>query len=504
MFKIIKMWIVLSLLIFSFCEKSEPIKPKVTIMAKIGDRVISSEEFIRRAEYTIRPPFCKGSNYIHKKIVLNSLIAEKLLALEAGDTNKLFQNDDFQKFIKGRKEQAMRQYQYFDKCFEKAVPDTSLIKNAFKEAGKKYKINYCTLPDQESAEKMAEIIKKGDKSFEDIVKEKFGTEEVPSREIEYFAKNEINLHKALYNNPLKKGEIIGPIKTEENMYVFMQVKGWTNSIAISDTDIKQRWNDVKEVLQTHKAKQIYTQYIQDVMSGKTMNFNKEALFELSDILAPVYIKTSEEQKDQLNDQMWGNKPEKESISAGDIRGKIENIESKSLFNIDGDVYTIKDFRDMLKSHPLVFRSRKMKKEKFTGHLRLAIADLIRDKYLTEEAYKDGLDKLESIQRNMEMWQDNMLATYMVKNFLDNSGFDQDFSKNYMSAIKNYLNPYIDSLQAKYSDQIEINTDEFEKIELTRIDLVALQDNVPYPQVVPGFPILTTDNQMNYGKILESE
>ena len=38
------------------------------ILAKIKDRVITQNDFIKRAEYTIRPTFCKSDNYIHKKI----------------------------------------------------------------------------------------------------------------------------------------------------------------------------------------------------------------------------------------------------------------------------------------------------------------------------------------------------------------------------------------------------------------------------------------------------
>ena len=49
------------------------------ILVEINDRVITKNDFIIRSEYTIRPSYCKSNNQIHKKIILNSLIAEKLL-----------------------------------------------------------------------------------------------------------------------------------------------------------------------------------------------------------------------------------------------------------------------------------------------------------------------------------------------------------------------------------------------------------------------------------------
>ena len=72
-------------------------------------------------------------------------------------------------------------------------------------------------------------------------------------------------------------------------------------------------------------------------------------------------------------------------------------------------------------------------------------------------------------------------------------------KDYMDIITQNLNPYIDSLQAKYNNDIEIDTDAFEKIKLTRIDMFVIQRNAPFPVIVPSFPLLTTDNQLDYGR-----
>ena len=62
-----------------------------------------------------------------------------------------------------------------------------------------------------------------------------------------------------------------------------------------------------------------------------------------------------------------------------------------------------------------------------------------------------------------------------------------------------MNPKMDSLQNVYSDQIEINIDAFEKIKLTSTDMMVIQRGVPYPILVPSFPILTSDNKLDYGK-----
>ena len=63
---------------------------------------------------------------------------------------------------------------------------------------------------------------------------------------------------------------------------------------------------------------------------------------------------------------------------------------------------------------------------------------------------------------------------------------------------NFMNPIVDSLQGVYSDQIEINMNAFEAIELTSTDMVVTQRGVPFPVMVPSFPIITTDNRLDYG------
>tara|TARA_Y100001947_G_C10090661_1_gene198695 strand:- start:288 stop:518 length:231 start_codon:yes stop_codon:yes gene_type:complete len=63
----------------------------------------------------------------------------------------------------------------------------------------------------------------------------------------------------------------------------------------------------------------------------------------------------------------------------------------------------------------------------------------------------------------------------------------------------FMNPKIDSLQEAYSNDIEINMDAFEKIKLTSTDMMVIQRGVPYPILVPSFPIVTSDNRLDYGK-----
>jgi len=84
------------------------------IIARIGDKSISFQEFISRAEFTVRPRIFNS-----KISVLNNLVAEKLIALDAGKNDKLSQSEQFQAYIKGIQEQHMREQLFYQEAYNK-------------------------------------------------------------------------------------------------------------------------------------------------------------------------------------------------------------------------------------------------------------------------------------------------------------------------------------------------------------------------------------------------
>jgi hypothetical protein len=64
---------------------------------------------------------------------------------------------------------------------------------------------------------------------------------------------------------------------------------------------------------------------------------------------------------------------------------------------------------------------------------------------------------------------------------------------------NYWESYLTSLQKKYSDSIVLNYNEFNNIKLIKIDFVAFIPGAPFPQIVPGFPIFISSENLEYIK-----
>ena len=96
-----------------------------------------------------------------------------------------------------------------------------------------------------------------------------------------------------------------------------------------------------------------------------------------------------------------------------------------------------------------------------------------------------------------MFKDASISNLHLQAFLKGKSITlDDFNKIYLKILESDVNDYIDSLQEKYSSFIEINFKLLDKINLTHIDLYAYRSGVPYPYVVPSFPILTSKHEID--------
>jgi hypothetical protein len=277
----------------------------------------------------------------------------------------------------------------------------------------------------------------------------------------------------------------------------MKILGSTEELAITDTQIQRRWSDVSQKLTEQKAAAEFEQYVHQVMRGKKLEFNPLTFRKIVTIVGPYFLRSFAEKQSALSQQLW-NQQDQENILT-QMGNSFEAILNEPFFRIDGKVWTVRDFEREVKIHPLVFRQKRISKGDFAEQFKLAVVDMVRDRYLAEAAYKKGYDRAEAVQRNVEMWKDNLLFLYQLNAHLKTIGKHENFSKDYRKIVEADLNPYVDSLQAKYGDRIEINTGAFEKIKLTNIDMMVIQQNVPFPIIVPGFPVVTTDHQLDYGR-----
>ncbi len=488
---------ILCLFIVACSHQSQETVPTHDILAQVGNRLITKDDFIRRVEYTIRPTYCKGINYIHKKIMLNSLIAEKLFAIEGNQSGLMGKSERFARFIQGRKEQAMRQWYYYDQVYSNVQPEPDDIQAALAQSGRTIDVSYFRLPNETFAQQARDALN-GGVSFNEIFSVFANRDTLPHKKISWFDREENEIHDALFRGDLEKGEILGPLQTEDGTFLVMKVKGWTDEPTLTENELNQRRNDVEKRLKEQKALKVYAQKMAAMMQGKKMQFNEPVFKQYVTKLGDEFFK----------DQAWKKKKVNQSVGFEDEvgpQGVSNNLPAalldQPLVQVDDEWYSVKEFEQLLQSHPLVFREKKISKSKFASEFQKAVADLFQDIELTKECYRLHYDTVSSVRLNTELWKDYYVAKEYRNRILEKSDLTDSLKTNETEAITEILNPVVRRLEQKYSDQIKIDADWLKNVYLTTTDMTVLQPQMPYAVVVPAFPKTTTYSRLDYGQTL---
>jgi len=480
------------------CSQESDRTLELNLLVRIGDRIITVDDFIHRSEYTIRPPYCRNNTYIHKKIILNSLVAEKLFALEEGDSNALVSNADFIDYVQGRKEQAMRKIHYYEESYKQIELSEKEIAEETERSLRRYSISYFSIKEEKLAEIIRHKLFKENVSFSDIYYQLAGDTLIPSREVKWDKPEREEIYNSLFHGMPKINEIIGPVSISDEQFIFMRVNGWIDSKILTEAQFNDRSKIVSERLTEQKAWSDYQSIVGKIMQEKRLEFNHATFKRVYELTAPLYIKLEEEKKNFINNSIWEMAQSDSQFI--DFPKQLDDLNSAPFFVVDNKAWTVADFRKLMKRHPLVFRKELSGKSTLREQFRFAIVDMIRDYYITQDAYEKEYDLCPAVIQEKTIWEDNLLSLYHKFNFIS----EKNTTNSSQTEIdEDYLTPYVENLFVKYDAEIEINIKKFEEIKFSNIDMMAFQTDQPFPVVVPSFPLLTNKNRLDYGKILNA-
>jgi hypothetical protein len=220
------------------------------------------------------------------------------------------------------------------------------------------------------------------------------------------------------------------------------------------------------------------------MKGKRIEFDKQSYTILSNWAMERYLNRKN------NDTL--------TFKISEIPSANPDIDlGAPFFTINNRLWTVDDFRNELMSHPLVFRTTDLNSTNFKEQFKLAIVDMMRDHYLTQEAYKKKLDNNKTVKKTVKMWKDSFLARDQAKYIMDSALKEGSTNGNDNIGKLKYWESYLYNLQKKYSKSIYVNNKEFDKISLTKIDMFAWKPGVPYPVIVPEFPVFISSENLDY-------
>ena len=430
-------------------------------IAKVNNHSISFEEFIKRAEYTIRPHFCNGNSYQDKQIILNNLILEKLISdsLKRVST-ELSKNE--KNFVNGRINQAMRQKLYENIVTNQFKIDSSKILSNINIMGREYELSYIQLPG--SNDKINDMFKFWE--TDSILNNKFPDINIFSKQLKWNEYEKIEILDSLYRPEISKNQIVGPFPIGKfSMYI--KVEGWIDRPSITDGENKFRFKRYSDFLNKMNRETIYLEFIKDLMKGKDIFFNKKNFTKLINYFGSK-LKMN---KDQIIDI---NKANNQIISMFENNPEFDNKDI--LFEMGDENWTLNSFFKLVKTHPLVFRQKRLKKKEFANQLKLAIGDLIRDYYLTLEAKLKKIEQDQFVISEQTLWTNYFYTQSFLKNKFPNAKSSNNWLENEI------FQEEMDQIIFKNRKNILVNWLYLEKINLTEIPLHATYPNEAYPNV----------------------
>lgn len=477
------------------CDKTPSINlDQEVIIAKIENRVITVNDFLKRCEYSPRPAYCNGDNFIHKKISLNSLIAEKILAIEFDRNNQAI-NENQRYFIEGRKEQLMRHLMLKKYGYEDIQLDSILLMQQYQLRKRTYEVEYVIKNENVLKELNAK---------ENIVTSKENApvpsvNNISSKNLSYNDQMVDSIRELLFSSGPELNQVYGPYIATDSTVFYMKVSGWITGVNISDQQKKDTWESVKNEMTEAQALKKYSSYISNLMRDKKIKYDERNFEIFAKLVSNVYKieKFKKEKMIQSSISESNNAVQIETLNLA------KNMKEKIILHHDGKNWTINEIMSLIKKHPLVFRKKNINPNNFTNELKFSLADLFRDMHIIKQGYDLGLDQNINVKSETNKWQD------YIKSELIKTKYAKSFQKNSNSNDRNnqykLITNKIDSLQKAYSNKIKINTDKFEEIELLSIDLFGMYSNQAYNNLEPPFPILTDDHLLDYGsKIVTNE
>jgi len=478
--------LVAALILFTSCSQPKnktELKTPDNILALVGDKAITVNDFIKRCEYVPRPPYCRGDNYIHKKIALNSLIAEKLFAIEF-ENRDLHMTENQRMVVEGQKEQTMRHLMLQRYGFQKVTLDTNQIQRLAMLSNREYRISFINVNKKEGI--VFAGLPEGSR-LKDIVKKSKNKIEVLEESITINDNMIDAVNQILYYGKPNLNQLYGPFESGSNNLFYFEVSGWTTRAKVTEKEKKDNWDQAQKQYSEKAAKNYYSEFVSGLLKGKTIEYNPEVFPLFSKKLSSIYLIEKEKKEAVIENRIWEKNEETEFATFDDIR----KIESFVVLKHDKKEFKISDLLTMIKKHPLVFRNKTINPNRFDNELKYAIADLFRDYHITKKAYRLGLDKDILATHNEKKWQDYIKSLTLNKSLGEKAFLNRSPGK--------HLIQLADSLQIKHSGSIKIDTDKFDEIELSNIDMSVMYINQPYAKLEPNFPIITNDHLLDYGQ-----
>ncbi len=381
------LWNLLLLIIISSCSGEKSMEKEV--IAKAGERKIDWKLLNR--SYHLDPK--RGKGLTHKQAYenqLNYLIDQKLYA-QAAISEGLENEESNKNYLTFIKEKEMIKELYRNEVESQIEITDEEYKSAYKKLKTKIKLAYIRTPDRESAGKYREIFK--DKSVDKLILFDPITEEKGVTPFFSFGEMTEEIDDVAFD--LALNETAGPLKIDKKYMIIKLVEGSRQKI-MSETELSESKSKIRQIIFERKAGRLSNQYIYQLLKDEDVKLNPDVFFVLAE-----HFNTIVQRED-------GSRPLPINLSDHELKRvetNIADIKDDILVTYNKDQMTVVEFISELWNMPAGIRPM----VRMSQNLKLAIGIIVRNKYLVEKAYREGLDTAKEVIYETRYQSDQYLS-----------------------------------------------------------------------------------------------
>ncbi len=429
-------------------------------MAKVGERYITLAEFKLSYEFNpyldrVNPPDSA------KHLLLNNLIAEKMLAQEAAASigKEKQRLDDL---VEEYNREAMIEAFWKQIIIPKVKVSETELRQAYKKSKIKKVVRYLLFTDGNDAKKAYAMIRNG-LSFEQVARTRgFLPDQIPVDTIT-FSGALPNIEDQVFK--MKIGQVSPPIK-EGFYYFILKLVDEKINLFTSESEYQQIRSSLLKKLRREKEEEVFLHYIKEHVPTPPYDVNEKRFKALVQMLEQYAFK-------KLN-------PKTQNILPDDIyyafKDKNADILKKTIVTFyDGTAWSVKDLmkRMMLAPYPIRFDNPKI----FRESILLSARHVLDDAIIYKQAKKLGLEQSEYVRQQTQMWKDF---------FYFKKGLAKVFRGKNLGDM-NALGAYLNSIKHKYP--VVINHTVYDTLHLQKTGMAVLKQHFPGRIAVPVFPLL---------------
>lgn len=434
-----KILLIIILIISSF----KPIiaQDQKDVIAKIGDKILTVDEFKYRFEFTPQINRKYSDKETAREELLYTLIAENLFAIEA-EKRGLDSLNALKNYYIPLKKMFLRDALYKREIADKVKLNIKKFNEGLKLASYKCFVDYVFTEEQQNID-AAYTLLKSNSNFDSLVTQLTNAEYVSEPYEVVYGKMYEHAENAIYN--LKINEFTKPIESPDGWYIFRLI----SKIPATYTSNDQKNSMVKKVVEGRFEDSIYNDFRTKFFADKKITTNGRLFWYLAEEIQKLVssIKTSQNIADG----------EKIQISNEDLSRLIQSLEKDSLSQdyifLDKDPVTLKEFlRDFSFEGFYTFTT---DLNTIAAQLKSRSKRQIELELLTREAYKKGVESIPDVNSSTELWKENYLATLLKRDIVFNTELTEADFQDYFKMQES------GSLKQTQYNIIEILTDDLE-------------------------------------------